>query len=208
MMAAPPPRPRGARRMLERFGLALTVYVVFGAWSIAHAPVLHAAQTNTGEIGGVVRDASGGVLPGATVTLRHVARGFSTERVTDVEGRFHAAGLPIGAWDIRITLEGFAAHTETGVALELGRTLSLDFVLKLAGFGEEITVSPEAGLLQTVNAEISDVIDNRRVLQIPLNGRSFLGLAQLSDAVVLPPGGTRGDALQQAGALPNVGGQR
>ena len=57
-------------------------------------------------------------------------------------------------------------------------------------------------------AEVSDVIENREVVQIPLNGRNFLALAQLSDAVVIPPGGTRGEALQQAGPLPNVGGQR
>ena len=67
---------------------------------------------------------------------------------------------------------------------------------------------PKSPLLQTTNAEISDVIENREVVQLPLNGRNFLTLAQLSDAVVIPPGGTRGEALQQAGPLPNVGGQR
>ena len=66
----------------------------------------------------------------------------------------------------------------------------------------------DAALLQTNTAEISDVIQNRQVVQLPLNGRNFLALAQLSDAVVLPPAGTRGDALQQAGPLPNIGGQR
>ena len=66
----------------------------------------------------------------------------------------------------------------------------------------------EPPLLQTHTAEISDVISNRRVLDLPLNGRQFLSLAQFSDAVVIPPGGTRGEALQQAGPLPNIGGQR
>ncbi|MGH9199694.1 MAG: hypothetical protein ACRD2A_00470, partial [Vicinamibacterales bacterium] len=73
---------------------------------------------------------------------------------------------------------------------------------------EAISVRADVPLLQTTNAEISDVIENREVLQLPLNGRNFLALAQLSDAVVIPPGGTRGEALQQAGPLPNVGGQR
>jgi len=59
----------------------------------------------------------------------------SVDRVTDVEGRFHAAGLPIGAWDINVRLEGFAVHTEKGVVLELRRTLRLDLALKLPGFG-------------------------------------------------------------------------
>ena len=63
-------------------------------------------------------------------------------------------------------------------------------------------------LLQIANAEVSDVIDNRRVQELPLNGRQFLQLAQLSDGVVVPPGGTRGAALEQAGTLPAVLGQR
>ena len=73
---------------------------------------------------------------------------------------------------------------------------------------KQVTVDIRVPLLQTRTAEISDVIENREVIQLPLNGRYFLGLAQLSDAVVIPPGGTRGEALQQAGPLPNVGGQR
>ena len=61
-------------------------------------------QTNTGEIGGVVRDESGGVLPGATVVATHPASGFTIERVTDADGRFFMASLPIGAWEITAEL--------------------------------------------------------------------------------------------------------
>ena len=96
----------------------------------------------------------------------------------------------------------------SGVIVQLGQTLALDFTLEVGGLTEEIRVTGDVPLLQSTNAEISDVIENREVVQIPLNGRNFLALAQLSDAVVIPPGGTRGDALQQAGPLPNVGGQR
>ena len=92
--------------------------------------------------------------------------------------------------------------------VQLGQTLTLDFTLDVGGPVEEIRVTASVPLLQTGNAEISDVIENQQVVQLPLNGRNFLALAQLSDAVVIPPGGTRGEALQQAGPLPNVGGQR
>lgn len=164
-------------------------------------------QTNTGEIGGVVRDASGGVMPGASVTARHPASGAVVERVTDDKGRFFFPALRIGQWEIAVVLSGFAPQTQR-VALEIGRTLALDFTLGLGGLQEQVTVESRAPLLQTRTAEVSDVIENREVVQIPLNGRNFVALAQLSDAVVIPPGGTRGDALQQAGPLPNVGGQR
>ena len=166
------------------------------------------AQTNAGEIGGVVRSVSGDVLPGANVRAVHPASGLVVERITDEQGRFFLPALRIGQWNIIVTLGGFATQTQLGVELEIGRALHLEFALGIAGISEQVTVAAITPLLQTTNAEISDVIGNREVLQIPLNGRNVLALAQLSDAVVLPPGGTRGEALQQAGPLPNVGGQR
>ena len=111
-----------------------------------------------------------------------------------------------GSWPS--SWSGFNRVVQSGIELEIGRTLDLQFALSLGQLSEEITVTVDAPMLQTTTAEISDVIGNRRVEQIPLNGRQFLQLAQLSDAVVIPPGGTRGAALQQAGPLPNVGGQR
>ncbi len=166
------------------------------------------AQTNTAEIGGVVRDASGGVLPGAVVTATHADSGAMLERVTDSEGRFYLPALRIGAWDLSAALPGFATHTQKGVVLEIGRSLNLEFTLSVQGLEEQVVVQSVIPVLQTTTSEISDVIENREVVQIPLNGRNFLALAQLSDTVVIPPGGTRGEALQQAGPLPNVGGQR
>jgi hypothetical protein len=165
------------------------------------------AQANTGEISGIVRDSSGGVLPGATITATHAASGTTVERVTDMEGRFFLPALRIGQWEVTAVLTGFARQTQR-VGLEIGRALSLEFSLGVEGVAEEVTVESTVPLLQTTTAEISDVIENREVVQLPLNGRNFMMLAQLSDAVVLPPGGTRGEALQQAGPLPNVGGQR
>jgi hypothetical protein len=165
------------------------------------------AQINTGEISGVVRDSVGGVLPGATVVATHTASGLTVERVTDGEGRFFLPALRVGTWTIEARLPGLMAQTRT-VVVEVGRTLTLEFALVVQGVTEQVDVQSTSSLLQMTTAEISDLIENREVVQLPLNGRNFLALAQLSDAVVIPPGGTRGEALQQAGPLPNVGGQR
>ncbi len=183
------------------FAWLLLLFVVILASTPANA------QFNTGEIRGIVRDNSGGVLPGATVSVRHPASGRLVERITDTEGRFFFPALQIGEWEITAVLPGFALQTRK-IVLEIGRTLNLELTLGLEGLTERVTVESRTPLLQTHTAEISDVIENREVVQIPLNGRNFLALAQLSDAVVIPPGGTRGEALQQAGPLPNVGGQR
>jgi hypothetical protein len=167
-----------------------------------------AAQTNTGEISGVVRDSHGGVLPGTTVVAEHVESRTRVERVTDDQGRYFLPALRVGTYLLTVELTGFRRVLRSGVIVQLGQTMALDFTLEVGGLTEEIRVVGDVPLLQSTNAEISDVIGNREVVQIPLNGRNFLALAQLSDAVVIPPGGTRGDALQQAGPLPNVGGQR
>jgi hypothetical protein len=177
-------------------------------WLAVMTPLAVAAQTNTAEISGIVRDGQGGVLPGATVTAVHADTGFREERTTDDEGRYRLTALPVGRYSLTVSLAGFARIAREDLVLALGQQMHLDISLQIGGIAEQVTVTGMSPLLQAANAEISDVIEQRRVVEIPLNGRNFLALAQLSDGVVLPPGGTRGDALQQAGSLPNVGGQR
>jgi hypothetical protein len=171
------------------------------------APAVAVAQTDTGEISGVVRDTQGGVLPGVIIVAEHLDSGTRVEHVTDEQGRYFLASLRTGTYTITAELAGFRRTIRSSVTLQLGQSLGVDFELEAGGVTEDVVVTGDQPLLRT-NAELSDVIENRQVVQVPLNGRNFLALAQLSDGVVLPPGGTRGDALQQAGPLPNVGGQR
>lgn len=185
---------------MRRLAVWIAVVAVSGANALA--------QTNTAEVAGIVRDMQGGVLPGVTVTAVHETTGSRVQRVTDEQGRYRLPGLPVGRYGISAELPGFASIIRSGVMLQLGEQLQLDMTMHIGGLTEDVSVSAQGQLLQTATAEISDVIPNRAVVEIPLNGRNFLALAQLSDAVVVPPGGTRGDALQQAGSLPNVGGQR
>jgi len=175
---------------------------------VAAMVVSAAAQTDTGEISGVIRDTQGGVLPGVIVVAEQRESGTRIERVTDGEGRYFLPSLRTGSYTLTAELSGFRRTIRSNIPLRLGQNLAVDFELEAGGVTEEIVVTGGEPLLRTTNAEISDVIENRQVVQVPLNGRNFLALAQLSDGVVLPPGGTRGDALQQAGPLPNVGGQR
>jgi len=184
------------------------VFIALGILLLLVSRTQSAAQTNTGEIQGVVTDPLGGVLPGATVVAVHVASGFRSERISDTSGRFFIAALPVGDYAISVSLDGFKAVTRTDVVLRVGQRLDLPITLPLGNRSENVTVTGVTPLLQTANAEVSDIIDNRQVAQLPLNGRQFLQLAQLSDGVVVPPGGTRGSALEQAGALPVVLGQR
>ena len=165
-------------------------------------------QFNTTEITGTVADATGAVLPGVAIAATHADTGFRSERVSDSSGRFLLSSLPTGTYVLVTSLPGFR-ETHATVTLSIGQTVKLDLVLQVGPITEAVVVTAaDLPMLQTSNAEISDIVENARVVQMPLNGRQLLQLAQLSDGVVLPPGGTRGAALQQAGPLPNVGGQR
>lgn len=184
----------------------MCLLVWLGAPFTAAATV--AAQTNTAEISGVVADQDGGVLPGATVVATHLATGLKAERVSDASGRFLLTGLAVGRYDLEVQLEGFKAALQKGITLSLGQRLVTNVTLTVGGVAETVTVTGAAPILQTATSEVSDVIRNEQVVNLPLNGRQFLQLALLTDNVVVPPGGTRGAALQQAGSLFSVAGQR
>jgi len=189
------------RRSLSRtavIGFLLSLFLSSGS----------AAQTNSGDIQGTVRDPSGSVLPGAAVTTLHEDSGRAFERVADQAGRFFVPSLPVGRYSVTAALQGFKAVTLPNVILQVGQQLDVSITLQIGEQTETVIVTSGAPLLDTASAEVSAVIDTRRVQQLPINGRQFLQLAQLTDGVVLPPGGTRGAALEQAGSLPAVLGQR
>ena len=133
---------------------------------------------------------------------------MKVERVSDAAGRFFLPALPVGEYTITAELSGFRQFSQRGLTLRVGQKIELSVTLQIGQLTDAVTVTGEAPLLRTVNAEIAEVIDNRQVEQLPLNGRQFIQLAQLTDGVTIPPGGTRGAALGQAGPLPNVYGQR
>ena len=116
--------------------------------------------------------------------------------------------LPVGDYTVTAELSGFRQFAMSGLTLSVGQKIELPMTLQIGQLSDTVTVVTEAPLLQTANAEIAEIIDNRQVSQLPLNGRQFVQLAQLTDGVTIPPGGTRGAALGQAGPLPNVYGQR
>jgi Carboxypeptidase regulatory-like domain len=166
------------------------------------------AQTNGAEIIGTTKDSSGGVLPGVTIVAECQAIGFRLERVTDDSGKFLFPALPVGGYNIYAHREGFKRYSQKGLVLQIGQVLRLELTLQSGDITEEINISASESSLQTTSAEVSDVIEHKQIVELPLNGRQFLQLALLSEGVIKPPGGTRGAAMQQAGDLVNVAGQR
>jgi hypothetical protein len=163
---------------------------------------------NTGEITGTVRDPSGAALPGATIIAEQTATGLKFTTTSNSAGQYLLPGLAIGSYSLTASARNFKQSILPALDLHLGVDFRYDFTLQLGDSTELLTVVADARAAQLESAEINDVVLRRQLLALPLIGRQFLDLAMLSTGVVRPPGGTRGDALQQAGTLVNVLGQR
>lgn len=165
------------------------------------------AQYNTADLSARVSDESGRALPAALVVVSHRATGLRLERHADTDGRVVFPSLPVGEYQVASELAGFRRHERT-LTLGVGQHADVVLVLSFGAFAESIQVTGEAPLLRTSGAELADLVASRELGALPVNGRQVIQLAQLTDGVALPPGGTRGAALGQVGPLPAVYGQR
>jgi outer membrane receptor protein involved in Fe transport len=193
--------------VLRRMGKhACPAVLLIGLLILSITPVF--GQMNSAEIAGQVKDPSGASIPGVTVLATQTATQQKYNAVTDEAGLFLLPQLPLGEYTLTVTAQGFKQAVQGSVVLHVGDHSRQDFQLELGEQSQTVTVEGTAGLLQVQSAEIKDVIQNEQVLDLPLKGRQFLELALLSEGVVNPPGGTRGDSLQQTGKLINIMGNR
>ncbi|MEZ5294443.1 MAG: TonB-dependent receptor [Vicinamibacterales bacterium] len=152
-------------------------------------PLAAAAQIDTGTIVGRVRDSSGAVLPGVTVTLTQEETGVVTTTVSNASGEYVFPGQRIGRYTVAAELEGFKKTAYDGVRLNVQARLQLDFDLEVGAISEQVTVTGRAELLQTQSADIGNIVDERQVRDLPLLGRRYSELAFLTPGVVAAPAG-------------------
>ncbi|OFV97083.1 MAG: hypothetical protein A3F68_04190 [Acidobacteria bacterium RIFCSPLOWO2_12_FULL_54_10] len=143
-----------------------------------------AAQVTTGTILGTVADTTGAVIPGTSITLRNTDTGISRTVSTDEAGRYRAPQLPLGNYEIIAETAGFQSAVRTGIVLTVGREAMVDFSMQVGAVAERITVTGEAPLIETTNATVAGLIDEQKMRDLPLNGRSFTDLAAIQPGVV------------------------
>ena len=153
-------------------------------------PVLLFAQSQatTGVIEGTVTDSSGGVLPGVTVTIRNTATNFEQQHVSDAQGRFRGVLLPLGPYEVKANLEGFAPQTLKGIDLGVGQTRVFDVKLSQAAVSEELVVTAEAPLIETARTEGATRLGEEVMSDLPNNGRNFLEMTKLTPGVTIVQG--------------------
>src|SRR5260221_6630785 len=148
-------------------------------WLIFCAPCV--AQT-LGTITGEVRDSSGALIPGATLTVVNKATNATRTTVSNAVGLFDFPALPRGTYTVKSELEGFKPATRD-LELQVQQTARVNFTLELGAINETATVTGVSPLVETSNATVGTVIENRRIVELPLNGRNYLQLVALSPNV-------------------------
>jgi hypothetical protein len=145
------------------------------------------AQVTTGTLAGRVLDTSGSVLPGVTITARQLETGLQRPTTSDVQGRYTLAALPPGTYEIRAELPGFRPLTRSGVTLTIAQTAVVDLTMAVGGVAEQVTVLGEASSVNTRTGELSYLVSERAIEELPLNGRNYTDLALLQPGVVAYP---------------------
>ncbi len=143
------------------------------------------AQTSTGTITGTVLDSSGAVVPGATVNLVGTDTGdIARTLTTNAQGTFVAPLLRPSTYTVEVSAQGFKMLSRPGVALRVDDSLNLRLTLEPGALTESVTVSASAELVEVRNNTVGQVIDDRNIQQLPLNGRNYLDLGNLSAGAV------------------------
>ena len=137
----------------------------------------------TGSIAGVVRDRSQAAIAGARITVTNVQTNLSEEITSGADGSFHFLALPAGSYRLNAKASGFKPYTATDITLQVNDQLKLDIVLDVGAVNEQVSVSADMVHVETENTQLGDVIDSKKMLALPLNGRSYIDLLGLQAGV-------------------------
>jgi hypothetical protein len=146
-------------------------------------PSLLGAQSYTGAIAGSVTDSSGAVVPGASVTITNQQTDRRDSLVTGPDGRYTSLPLPPGEYRVDVGLQGFRRAARTNVVVQIGSAVVVDLRLEIGEMTDEVEVTASAPLLETTSGTVGKVVDNRRILELPLNTRNVYSLIFLTPGV-------------------------
>ena len=139
-----------------------------------------AQATTTSTIAGSVQDASGAAVPGSQVTATQTDTGLMREVVSGSDGNFLLTNLPIGPYTLQVTKEGFSTYTQSGIVLQVNSNPTINVTLKVGAVSEQVSVQASAALVETQSTSVGSVVENQRVVDLPLNGRAPQELLLLS----------------------------
>src|SRR5246127_447049 len=172
---------------MKIFKIAFLAFVL--AVSLCAVGNANAQNLQRGEVHGFVYDSSHALVPGAKVTISNSSTGYQHEQTTDQSGSYDFANLIPGKFEIKADASGFASITLTDIDVEIGASLALDVTLPVKGQTQSVTVTAAAaGPVDTSTAGINQVINQKNLENLPLSGRDYRDLAELSSSAQIVPG--------------------
>lgn len=178
----------------KRFFLLLVLLVLWGSRALAQ----------DSQIQGVISDETKAVIPGAEVIVTHIRTGVQKKVVTDDVGFYSVPFLSEGRYKVECSIPGFTTQ-ETQVQLQVGQVARVDFQMKLGEVTEVIEVAAEGSTLQAKPMDVGEVIEEKRILEMPLNGRNYLDLAKLATGILPARQLGRGHRAGEEGSFIAVG---
>ena len=155
------------------------------------------AQTFRGDLAGVVTDASGAALLGAAVKVDSPSTGLSRSTLTSGNGDFFVAELPVGVYEMTVSLPGFEVRKVTGIEIAVAKTTNIPVQLGVAKQQSQVEVSATAAAIETTSSSLVAVVDDKSVQEMPMNGRDFTQMVKLAPGVT--PSGTSINGMRTNG---------
>src|SRR3989475_12231110 len=165
--------------MVRRVGLAIVIACVFSVFGCDFAW----AQA-TAQISGTVRDPSAAVLPGVERTATETETGLVRKTISNETGSYVLPNLPLGPYRLEAGLPGFRTYVQAGIVLQVNSSPVINPVLQVGQVSEQIEVQANAALVDTRDSAVGSVIENERVLELPLNGRNVTDLILMAGGAV------------------------
>ena len=157
---------------------------------------------STAQINGNVRDATGLAVPDATVKVTQTATGAVRTANSGTDGAYVLANLPIGPYLLEVTKDGFTKYAQSGIVLQVDSNPTIDVSMKVGSVNEQVTVQADANMVETHTTSVGTVVDNQRVVEMPLNGRNATQLVFLAGMATI--GGANGGFLNSVRNYPTV----
>ena len=171
---------------MKRFGIAGWIIAVILVLSGPSRLIAQAVANAT--IHGVVTDASGAVVPNARVKATQTDMGKVLSTSTDSDGSYVLPNLQVGPYRLEVGAPAFSNHVQSGIILQVGNNVQINVTLQVGAVTQDVRVSANAAMVETQDTSISEVIDQRRIMDLPLNGRQATDLILLSGGASVPPG--------------------
>jgi outer membrane receptor protein involved in Fe transport len=165
------------------------------------AGVTALGQTTTATLSGVIRDASGAVVPDAKISAKNMNTGATRQTATDSEGRYNLTNLWPGQYEVRAERTGFRTAVQSGVILTVGGATVVDLVMQVGEVSEVLEIKQEEPLIEPTRAELSRVVNEQSIESLPIIGRNFVDFAKLASGVAPGRENTGGGAFKE----PDVG---